>query len=234
MNRNLVIEFKEIIKSTVTPILKDSGFKKRSLNFNRKINEVVQVLSFQRSKWNNSESIEFTINLGIYLEKIFEISRGQINTSNFMKVGDCFLWGRSGHLIYNYDYWYKLDFNSSFSSIEEQIKWDFIDHIMPMFNYLNSISPLTEMVNKEITERPYYLIVNIDDIAIFELEYGNSSKGEEILRERYEQALIPKSTESKIVYPDGREEVSLSKPTVNEYDLKNLKRLADIYKIKLE
>lgn len=234
MNRNVNLEFKELMQNCIAPIFKRLGFKKSNLNFNRTINELVQCVNIQKSQWNHSECISFTINLGFYNESVFRIAKNGGNQSKFIKVDECFVWGRSGHLIYNHDYWYEIDMESDLKEIQQQITNDLDYHIMPLFEELQTLNSLCNVLRVTSENRPFKLMVSIYDLSVLELEFGDFERGRTILIDEYKEAIIPKSTSHKTVYPDGREEVRWSELSVNFYAVEKLKRIARHYKIEFE
>lgn len=74
-----------------------------------------------------------------------------------------------------------------------------------------------------------------DNLSVFlELEVGDFERGKDALINEYKEAMIPTSTSHKTTYPDGREEVRWSEPSVNSFQIENLERLDRYYKIELE
>jgi hypothetical protein len=91
-----------------------------------------------------------------------------------------------------------------FNLIAEQISKDFDGKLIPLMEQFKSIESIADLMRLSVDKRPNGLIIDIDNIAIYELEYGDYNKGKKILSDLYEKALIPKSVSSKTVYPDGR------------------------------
>ncbi|MCO5947724.1 DUF4304 domain-containing protein [Mucilaginibacter flavidus] len=232
MGRDLTIEFQTIIKTVVSPLLKRRGFKKKNFNYNRAINGLVQSINIQRSQYNHSESISFTINLGFYNSRIFQISKNRLEPQ-FVTSDNCFVWGRSGMLIYNKDYWYKLNLNDSYNLVLLQVENDFNNHIIPLFAKLDTLTSIIEFSRIDYENRPFRLIANIDEVSILELEYGDFDRGKDILSKEYNKAIIPKSTKHTTVYPDGREEIRWSEPGVNKFHIELLQRIANNYGVEL-
>ncbi|WP_342332890.1 DUF4304 domain-containing protein [Pedobacter sp. FW305-3-2-15-E-R2A2] len=234
MDRDIDLEFKSLVKNCIVPFFKSLGFKKSNLNFNRTINGVVQCANVQKSQWNHHERISFTINLGFYNETVFRISKDRINDSKFIKVDECFASVRTGHLIYDHDYWYEINLESDFPEIEERVINDLNQHLLPLFEELQTLSSLCEVLRITREDRPFNLMINRNDLAVLELEFGDFQNGRDILINQYKEAIIPKSTSHKTIYPDGREEVRWSEPRVNSFQIENLERIAQQYKIELE
>lgn len=234
MNRDLEIEFKELVKSIISPRLKLLGYKKSNLNFNRSLDKLIHCIKIQKSQWNHSELISFTVNYGFFNDSIYRINWNKQDLPKFISDNDCFAWGHTGHLIYDNDYWYELSLEKEFNLIAEQISNDFDDKLIPLMEQFKSIESVAELLRLSAEKRPNGLIIDIDNVAIYELEFGDYDKGKKILLDSYEKALIPKSVSSTTVYPDGRKDVKWSEPSVNQFYLDKLKRLANMYKIEIK
>lgn len=234
MYKDLDTEFKELVKSIISPRLKLLGFKKSNLNYNRQLDKLIHCIKIQKSQWNHSELISFTVNYGFFNDSIYKINWNKQDLPKFINDNDCFAWGRTGHLIYGNDYWYELSLAKDFNLIVEQISKDFDGKLIPLMDQFKSIESMTDLMRLSADKRPNGLIIDIDNIAIYELEYGDCDKGKKILSDLYEKALIPKSVSSTTVYPDGRKDVKWSEPSVNQFYLDKLERLADLYKIEIK
>lgn len=233
MQRILADEFQTLVKTIITPLLKELGFKKKNLNFNRTINDLIQSVNIQKSQYNHNECCLFTINLGFYNCRIFQLSKNVSEEPKFITSEKCFVWTRSGQLIYNHDYWYELNQNKTYLDVSQQVENDFKNHLIPMFLRLQSLSPLLKLLRMESETRPFSLVAASDDICLAELEFGDWERGRNSLQENYNKAMIPKSTQHTTVYPDGRREVKWSEPSVNDFHISKLIRIAKNYKIAL-
>lgn len=208
VDRILVNDFSDIIKETVAPGLKKLGFKKSNLIFNRTVNSIVQIIRVQKSQWNHPDRLAFTVNYGFFNDIIFERSRNKKSTSKFISEYTAFAFGRIGHLIYNQDYWYELTRDKERTSSQNQIKRDLHDALLPLMEQYTTIDSFLDMM-RDRDKRPNGLIIDSDDRAIFEMEFGDFNQGKDILLEIYLKAIIPKSVSSKTVYPDGSEKCQL-------------------------
>jgi hypothetical protein len=233
MNRDLNSEFKDLVKNEISPRLKTVGYKKKNLNYNRQLHLLSQCIKIQKSQWNHHDRISFTINYGCFNELVYRLSRNRTESASFMSDDDCFIWGRTGHLIYGTDYWYELLGDSDYDKLCKQIAGDLDNNLLPLMQKLESFEFILKLIRTDVTQRPKGLVIDIDDIAIFELEFGDYERGKRILLENYERALIPKSVSSKTVYPGGREEVRWSEPNVNQYHIDKLERIGAHYRITL-
>lgn len=234
MDRDIDLEFKILMKNCIAPFFKNLGFKKNNSNFNRTINHVVQCFNIQKSQWNHHERISFTINLGFYNETVFRVSKDRINQSKFIKVDECFASVRTGHLIYNHDYWYEINLESDFSEIEGRITNDLHHHLMPLFEELQTLSSLCRVLRIPSENRPFKLKIDKYELSILQLEVGDFERGKDALINEYKEARIPTSTSHKTTYPDWRVEFRWSEPSINCFQIEKLKRIGQHYKIELE
>jgi hypothetical protein len=232
MNRNLNEEFKTVLKEIIAPKLKEIGFKKSNLNFNRSFDDVIQLINIQKSQYNHSERLIFTVNIGFYNSRIFEISRNRTEPK-FVTIDNCFLWGRSGLLIYGHDYWYELNFNSDFKDLVVKIEDDFRDHIFPLYERFQKLNSLIDFLRINAKGRPFSLMASLEDVSILEMEFGDFERGKNILIDIYKKAIIPTSTKHTTVYPDGKEEVRWSELSINDFHVLMLRRIANTYSIDL-
>jgi hypothetical protein len=233
MKRDFTLEFKELIKDTLTKSLKEISFKKQNLNFLRSTDNFVQTCSVQRSRFNHIELTSFTINFGFFIPIVYSVMKNTTDLPIFPKTDDCYIDGRTGHLIYGKDYWYELNEEVTIESLTKQLRNDIDNYLVPMFQELQTKDNLLNLVRKKYNERKYNIVANIDAVAILELELGDFEHGKEILISEYKQALIPKLIEGKTVYPDGRVEIRYSEMCINEYAVKLYEEFAKRYNIKL-
>jgi hypothetical protein len=69
--RNSLDDFNLIIKQIITPLLKKIGFKKSGINYNRQINEAIQIFNIQReSPSSEDDFITFTFNMSVIISEI--------------------------------------------------------------------------------------------------------------------------------------------------------------------
>jgi hypothetical protein len=107
----------ELVKTHLKPALKELGFKSKSSTFFRQNGELVEIISPQKSSWNDANESKFTINLGVYWPKIHEILGGPI-ASLPPKEYECTIRQRLGSLFDNgKDFWWSVSPNSDIGQI---------------------------------------------------------------------------------------------------------------------
>lgn len=70
--------FEDIIKSSVTSVLKPLGFRKSGLNFHRRHNDVIQVVNFQSSHGSSWDEKLFYINVGLAFDVVCQLASIEI------------------------------------------------------------------------------------------------------------------------------------------------------------
>ncbi len=89
--------FSRLLKCSVTPFLKDRGFKKTRESYIRERGQLSWYLGFQRSRWDTSEKLEFTMNCGVFVPEVVAryVNRPQKQS---VSLTDCCLYVRIGML----------------------------------------------------------------------------------------------------------------------------------------
>lgn len=88
----------EVIKLGVAPLLKQHGFRKTGRNFHKAVGEMYQVANVQSTRLNSSDRGRFTINLGVYCERVNTIAEPSMVKRPPNEV-ICTVRARIGHLM---------------------------------------------------------------------------------------------------------------------------------------
>lgn len=73
--------FNDLIKQDVKPLLSNYGYKKKSLNFSRKADDLIYMFNFQKSSGNSADNVMFYVNCGIYSVELAQIQSKEILTA---------------------------------------------------------------------------------------------------------------------------------------------------------
>lgn len=109
------------IKDCVKPVLNEMGFRKQGHTFWRDTGDVVDVITLQKSQWNDASSASFTVNLGLYWKRIQELLA---RTAAKMppREYDCTVYERIGALIGNgSDHWWHVKPTTDPSKIGSEV-----------------------------------------------------------------------------------------------------------------
>lgn len=71
--------FNQLLKETVTPLMKDAGFRKTALNYYRQGTGMVYMINVQKSQSNSVAETGFYINCGVHSPEIEEALGGSPN-----------------------------------------------------------------------------------------------------------------------------------------------------------
>nr|VFK40152.1 MAG: protein of unknown function (DUF4304) [Candidatus Kentron sp. SD]VFK45528.1 MAG: protein of unknown function (DUF4304) [Candidatus Kentron sp. SD] len=132
---------KNLIKKHVATLLKQRGFKKKELTWNKSKDGVVQVVDFQLSRFSSDEEEDFTINLGVFYSQVWKKCWGK-EPPKFIKEEDCFPRIRIGKLLNGFseklnDRWWtcsaktnEADLSGEIESLLEEECLPFLDDML--------------------------------------------------------------------------------------------------------
>lgn len=219
--RNLQLEFDEILKSLIFPFFKELGFRKNGNGFNKKTSELTQVVSIQKSRWNHQDNISFTFNIGFFVAEMY-IEDWNKEIPKFIREYDCQIRFRLGQVVKGNDYWYELNNNIEKVDLEIEIYKHLQDYLKPIIEKNNDLNSLKELILND--EEIGLTTAELSKIKIF-LKVGEIEKAKELLNKAYFNALNPEDYVSKTVFPDGTEEVKTSKSKINTEYVERLKKI---------
>lgn len=223
--------FDFICKGTIIPFFKENGFKRKTLHFSKKSNDIIQCFNVQKSQWNSyNDSVQFTFNFGFYNSEITSIVTNKEVQNEFPKTYDCFIQNRLGTFSHKRDHWYTIARNIDPSKTAEQIKTDLETYLKPIFENYTSLEKLKNLIDRDekyisATLSPYYLIA-------FYMLTDQKEKGQKTILKHYQNALKPQTLTDTIVLPDGTRKVKVTSQ-INQNYIDNIKKLADRYEVKL-
>jgi hypothetical protein len=111
----------ELVKTHLKPALKELGFKCKTPTFFRKNGELVEIISLQKSQWNDAGEAQFTINLGVYWPNVQE-TLGRVCKTLPPKEYECTLRQRLGPLFdEGKDYWWRVNPISDIQAIGKDV-----------------------------------------------------------------------------------------------------------------
>ena len=145
MSMQQVLE--ELIKDTIAPLLKAEGFKKRGKNFAKLLPDLAWTLNIQSSMWNTKDEVEFTLNTGIFTEKLFG-TMYEFEAPQFPSEISSVLRLRINELKGTKDDWYNLDEKTDIQELKNIITRDIQETILPHFNKFQSLTDLIAELEK--------------------------------------------------------------------------------------
>jgi hypothetical protein len=141
-------EIDEVVRIGLASFMKREGFKKRGRNFFRESEDRVDVLNVQSSRWNSGESGSFTINLGVYLPAIADLSEA-LPVRGLPKEYECTLRERIGSLMpCNRDYWWAIESGSNLEVIASEIAATVEVHALPWFARMSNMNEVKKELHR--------------------------------------------------------------------------------------
>lgn len=180
--------FEDELKKTISPFLKDCGFKKKGRLWNRKRADFVDVIFCQISeKCSNKNHINFTINFGISIPTINHlIFEKETASPTFENDTDCIIRARPGELIINSskkpkEIWWDIkseeDFKPVFFEVEEIIKMNAMS-FFDFFNLNSKIEPYLFEKPRRYNSDGFGLL----QLAVFCFLKGNKENGKKLFQ----------------------------------------------------
>jgi hypothetical protein len=219
--RNLQLEFDEILKNLVFPFFKELGFRKKGNGFNKKTSEITQFVNIQKSRWNHQDNVSFTFNIGFFVAEMY-IEDWRKEIPKFIREYDCQINFRLGQIVKGNDYWYELNNKTEKVDLEIEIYKHLKDYLKPIIEKNTDLNSLKELILND--EKIGLTTAELSKIKIF-LKVGEIEKAKELLNKEYLNALNPTDHVAKTIYPDGTEEIKTSKSKINTEYVERLKKI---------
>jgi tetratricopeptide (TPR) repeat protein len=176
------IKFDKMVKESFWQILKPLGFKRKGNKFYLKMEDLGQLISFQKSNHNSQGHIHFTINVGIFVPECFQAMYAKI-PDEFPSIQHCLFQERIGILKTQFDTWYDIKEDTDEAKLIIEMKENLLDFILPYFEKAKKLEDLMSYIKKNeasMSKKPILIIYD-------KLEYFEKAK------KIYEQMLETKS-----------------------------------------
>jgi len=118
--------------------LKDYGFRRRSPNLWREVEDVIQMLHFQSSQWGTKSKGNFTINVAVTHPELFSLWTGRPFPAN-PATATWPLVQRIGHIIDGRDVWWDVDESTDAKILGTKISESYLNLLL---NWLDQYSSL--------------------------------------------------------------------------------------------
>ncbi|MDU0371435.1 DUF4304 domain-containing protein [Hymenobacter endophyticus] len=146
------IRFDNLVSGKLWPLFKELDYKRRGNNFRQYFADEGwgRILNVQKSAWNDPCSIQFTINVGIYLLEAERVNNwGRVSAERFLEP-DCLVRKRIGRLIGEKpDRWYELTPESPVDVIEQEVLADVRAYALPFLQQVQSTDDIIRGLLKE-------------------------------------------------------------------------------------
>jgi hypothetical protein len=223
-------EFDKIISETISPILKGLGFKRKTSNFYRETEELVQTFNILKSPWNNKNDISFTGNIGFIEPETYKKLYETEELPKFPKCTDSLIQIRLGLLTHGTDHWYRLSSNTDFVGLRNQLGVDLLK-LVQLFENKRTVISLEEFFQDRAKVNPFW-----GEIAqyAYNKKIGKDKLARQLLEKAYENAKIPQSWLTEKQQVNGIWIERKSNPTINTSWINRIERVFEIYKEKIK
>ncbi len=141
---------KSIVASTMTPDLKQLGYRKNAFTWQKTVDDVVKVVNVQLSRYNQSHESQFTINLGIYHGR-FHQERGMPMPEKGVREYNCDVRVRIGELMGKTDYWWVVAYNKENDKVRDGVRHNVTHHALP---WIEGFAGLPRMYDWSAEKQP--------------------------------------------------------------------------------
>ena len=174
MKTDTQIKFDTIVKEGFTPVLKPLSFKKKALNYYRRLAEVGHIINIQKSSYGDRDNIRFRIKIGIFEPKFWSVSHtGQL--PDYPTEPVCLIRKTINDLRGRKDLWYEIHNYTDEQKLIKEIQEDIQQYILPFFDQLDSVEKILLALEKDSN-----LLGITFDLLIFYAEHGQKEKAQTV------------------------------------------------------
>ena len=174
MKTDTQIKFDTIVKEGFTPVLKPLSFKKKALNYYRRLAEVGHIINIQKSSYGNRDYIKFRVNLGVFEPRFWAGSHiGQL--PDYPTEPVCLIRKTINDLRGRKDLWYEVNDITDEQKLIKEVQEDIQQYILPFFDQLDSVEKIFLALEKDST-----LLGVTFDLLIFYAEHEKTEKAQAV------------------------------------------------------
>lgn len=172
-----------VIARTITPTLKEAGFKKSGRNFYRSMGDVGWCFQLETSRANTENEVHFTFDVGIFVPEAAILLTG-IAVPKFPKAYDCLLKKRVSELRgLQGEHWYELTLESDERMLEATLKEHIQKNVLPFFEAYPSVESVLSDVREHLSAIDY---------AVLLYAGGRREESAALLSQTYERSTLAK------------------------------------------
>ena len=178
MKTDTQIKFDTIVKEGFTPLLKPLSFKKKALNYYRRLAEVGHIINIQKSSYGDRDHIRFRINIGIFEPKVWLVMYDFKHTGqvpDYPTEPVCLIHKTIKDLRGRKELWYEVDENTNEQELIKRVQEDIQQYILPFFDQLDSVEKILSALEKDSN-----LLGITFDLLIFYAEHGQKEKSQTV------------------------------------------------------
>jgi hypothetical protein len=142
----------EIVKGSLTPLLRSRGFRKEGSVYRLQRDSMTWLVDLQKSRWNDPQEAQFTLNGGVYIPGTVSVYTGRPEPEKPM-IADCCLSVRVGMLDESRrDKWWKVTARDDpRAALDESIAEDVCGHVgkllLPFLERFRSVADVAEFLD---------------------------------------------------------------------------------------
>jgi len=140
-----------LIKTYLVTLLKEHGFKKSNITWNRNSVEVTHVINTQKSRFNEKYYIRFTLNVGMWMQPVWSIYHN-LEIPKFISINNCFPDFRLGELLYDFskvrDKWWLITNVDDVKVVGEELYNALAQKCIPFLDQFKLMSDVKTFVDK--------------------------------------------------------------------------------------
>jgi Domain of unknown function (DUF4304) len=132
-------QLRTFARDFLTPWMKERGFVRKKLTWNRRIDHFTDVIDLQESRWNQTPVCKFAINIGIFDPEVYELCWGKSAPASVSET-DCVVRLRLSSLRQmnlpakkRTDEWWEIRSETNTRSLSESITRDIDVYALPFF-----------------------------------------------------------------------------------------------------
>lgn len=135
--------------------LKEAGFRKNSNHYFKRNGEIGFCLNFQNDKWNTSDNVRFTINIGLFCDSFwlehFDFQHTGI-IPKFPKEYECAVRFRIGKFSNSQemDKWWELTSSTNIEEVRNEIVQSLKEDVLPFFLAYNTANDIMKLKNNDL------------------------------------------------------------------------------------
>jgi Domain of unknown function (DUF4304) len=140
---------KLIVDQGLSPLLKQSGFRKDSTHYWRYEGEALQVINVQSSQWNTASSARFTLNIGVHFSSVAKMLYGKDPMPATPKEYYRLLRGRIGSLMpAARDHWWIVTSETDIAASAAELAAACKEYVFPWLEKVKSVSGAADEMEK--------------------------------------------------------------------------------------
>lgn len=171
---NALGAFDALIRERIAPLMREHGFRKQRNTFWIRGDGTWGVINFQKSQWNTSDRMKFTINVGVEADVLRRMDVRQDQPPHFT---ECSIYYRIGVLVGHGDEWWELRGGDDLSPVADQVQEVLTSHAIPFVKQFPNQHSLQLHWSRVLATRPEPAIlwVRFPTVARFAELLGDES-----------------------------------------------------------